>query len=229
MSRGLLLLVEDHADLAATLCEELESRGFTVDHAADGAAGLALATAQPFDLVILDWALPRLAGVEVCRQLRQRRIATPVLMLTARDQVEDRIEGLDAGADDYLVKPFHVDELAARIEALLRRARGRVVDGELRVGDLVFDVANLGVSRGQRPLSLSPTGLRILRVLMTAAPGIVSRETLERELWGESRPDSDALRTHIYNLRQSLDAEGEPKLLETLPGVGYRLAAGDRG
>ena len=227
MSQGLLLLVEDHADLAATLCEELESRGFAVDYAANGAAGLELAAARPFDLIILDWMLPKLPGIEVCRRLRRQRIAAPVLMLTARDQVEDRIEGLEAGADDYLVKPFHVDELVARIEALLRRARGRVVDGELRVADLVFDVGSLGVRRGQRTLSLSPTGLRILRVLMTAAPSVVSREALERELWGESRPDSDVLRTHIYNLRQALDGPGEPKLLETLPGIGYRLADGD--
>ncbi len=227
MSQGLLLLVEDHADLAATLCEELESRGFAVDYAANGAAGLELAAARRFDLIILDWMLPKLPGVEVCRRLRRQRIAAPVLMLTARDQVEDRIEGLEAGADDYLVKPFHVDELVARIEALLRRARGRVVDGELRVADLVFDVGSLGVRRGQRTLSLSPTRLRILRVLMTAAPSVVSREALERELWGESRPDSDVLRTHIYNLRQALDGPGEPKLLETLPGIGYRLADGD--
>ena len=227
MPQGLLLLVEDHADLAATLCEELESRGFTVDYAANGAAGLDLAGARAFDLIILDWMLPKLSGVEVCRRMRRQRIAAPVLMLTARDQVEDRIEGLEAGADDYLVKPFHVDELVARIEALLRRARGRVVEGELRVADLAFDVGSLGVRRGERPLSLSPTGLRILRVLMTAAPSVVSREALERELWGESRPDSDVLRTHIYNLRQALDGPGEPKLLETLPGIGYRLADGD--
>jgi len=227
MSQGLLLLVEDHADLAATLCEELESRGFGVDYAANGAAGLELAAARPFDLIILDWMLPKLPGIEVCRRLRRQRIAAPVLMLTARDQVEDRVEGLAAGADDYLVKPFHVDELVARIEALLRRARGRVVDGELRVADLVFNVGSLGVRRGERPLSLSPTGLRILRVLMTAAPSVVSREALERELWGEFRPDSDALRTHIYNLRQALEGHGEPKLLETLPGIGYRLAGGD--
>ena len=227
MPQGLLLLVEDHADLAETLCEELESRGFEVDYAANGAAGLDLAGARAFDLIILDWMLPKLSGVEVCRRMRRQRIAAPVLMLTARDQVEDRIEGLEAGADDYLVKPFHVDELVARIEALLRRARGRVVEGELRVADLAFDVGSLGVRRGERPLSLSPTGLRILRVLMTAAPGAVSRDALERELWGDSRPDSDALRTHIYNLRQALDGPGEPKLLETLPGIGYRLADSD--
>lgn len=220
-----ILLIEDHADLAATIGDELEARGYTMDFAADGASGLGLAMTQSYDLIVLDLMLPKLDGIEICRRLREQRIRTPILMLTARDQVADKVEGFETGADDYLVKPFDMDELAARIRALLRRSRGEVSESEWRVGDLSFDTGSLRVERGGKRITLSPTGLRILRILMRESPRVVSREALEQELWGDLLPDSDTLRSHMYNLRREIDRPFEVKLLHTLPGIGFRLAA----
>lgn len=220
-----ILLIEDHADLAATIGDELEARGYTMDFAADGASGLGLAMTQNYDLIVLDLMLPKLDGMEVCRRLREQRIGTPILMLTARDQVADKVEGFETGADDYLVKPFDMDELAARIKALLRRSRGEVSESEWRVADLTFDTGSLRVERGGKRITLSPTGLRILRILMRESPRVVSRESLEQELWGDLLPDSDTLRSHLYNLRREIDRPFKVKLLHTLPGIGFQLAA----
>jgi DNA-binding response OmpR family regulator len=220
-----ILLVEDHADLAATIGDELEARGYTMDFAADGASGLGLAMTQSYDLIILDLMLPKLDGMEVCRRLREQRVSTPILMLTARDQVRDKVEGFDTGADDYLVKPFDMEELTARIKALLRRSRGEVSEAELRVADLTFDTGSLRVERAGERITLSPTGLRILRILMRESPRVVTREALEQELWGDLLPDSDTLRSHLYNLRREVDRPFEVKLLHTLPGIGFKIAA----
>ncbi|MEJ8569304.1 response regulator transcription factor [Elongatibacter sediminis] len=219
-----ILLIEDHADLAATVGDELEAQGYTMDFAADGASGLGLAMTQSYDLIVLDLMLPKLDGMEVCRRLREQRVDTPILMLTARDQVSDKVEGFDTGADDYLVKPFDMDELAARIKALLRRSRGEVSESELRVGDLCFDTGSLRVERAGKRINLSPTGLRILRILMRESPRVVTREALEQELWGDLLPDSDTLRSHLYNLRREVDRPFETKLLHTLPGIGFKIA-----
>ncbi|MDX1459799.1 MAG: response regulator transcription factor [Xanthomonadales bacterium] len=220
-----VLLIEDHADLAATVGDELEARGFTMDFAADGASGLGLALSQSYDVIVLDLTLPKLDGVELCRRLREQHVDTPVLMLTARDQVHEKIEGFDSGADDYLVKPFDMNELAARLKALIRRANGEVSESELQVADLVFDTGSLHVTRDGQRIELSPTCLRILRILMRESPKVVSREMLEQELWGDIRPDSDTLRSHVYNLRRAIDRPFPAPLLETIPGIGFRLAA----
>ena len=224
---AVVLLIEDHSDLAATIGDELEARGYTVDFAADGASGLGMALSQHFDVIVLDLMLPKLDGIEVCRQLRKQRVGTPILMLTARDQVADKIEGFDSGTDDYLVKPFDMNELAARIRALLRRSQGEVNESELRVADLVFDTGSLRVQRDGKRIELSPTCLRILRILMRESPNVVARDKLEQELWGDLLPDSDTLRSHMYNLRREIDRPFPVKLLHTLPGIGFRMAPPD--
>jgi DNA-binding response OmpR family regulator len=223
--QGAILLVEDHRDIAESIIEFLEQRGFSVDYAPDGLTGLHLAVSNSYDVIVLDVMLPGLDGVSLCRQLReQARRATPVLMLTARDTLDDKIKGLDAGADDYLVKPFEIRELEARVRAMLRRRRGTVAREIYTVGDLVLDVSTLQVTRAGQPLTLTPIGLRMLTVLMRASPGVVSRQQLEREVWGDLLPDSDTLRSHLYNLRKVIDKPFDRPLLHTLASTGYRLS-----
>jgi DNA-binding response OmpR family regulator len=224
MGKHSILLVEDHADLAATIGDELEARGFIMDFAADGASALGLALTQSYDLILLDLMLPKLSGIDVCQRLREQHVSTPILMLTARDQLADKLEGFETGADDYLVKPFDMEELVARIRSLLRRSRGEVSASEYRVADLQFDTGSLEVKRAGKRIEVSPTGLRILRILMRESPNVVTRETLEKELWGDLLPDSDTLRSHMYNLRREIDRPFSEKLLHTLPGIGFKLA-----
>ncbi len=219
-----ILLVEDHAELSATAGSYLEMQGYVVDYASDGNMALALAEETTFDAIVLDVMLPGISGIEVCQTLRQeRRLATPILMLTARDTLDDKLLGFDAGCDDYLVKPFDMPELVARIEALVRRQRG--LEARYEVGPVSLDTDTLTVERDGQPLKLSRTGFDILRILLREAPKVVSRDTIERELWGEDVPDSDALRSHLYNLRQVVDKPFAKALIETLPGRGYRFNA----
>ena len=220
-----VLLVEDHDDLAASVGDYLESLGFAMDYAADGSIALNLLEENPYDVIILDLMLPKIDGIRVCERLRERGDGTPILMLTARDQLEDKVTGFQAGADDYLVKPFEMEELAVRIQALIRRARGELADGAMRVGDLVFDPRTMRVERDGQRLTLSPTSVRILKVLMRESPRLVSREQIENELWGDLLPDSDTLRSHIYNLRKGIDRDFENKLLHTIQGMGFKIAA----
>jgi len=172
--------------------------------------------------------LPGMDGIEVCRKLREEaRNDTPVLMLTARDTLDDKINGLNAGADDYLVKPFEVRELEARIRTLLRRHRGAVARETYTVDDLTLDTATLRVTRGGQTLTLTPIGLKLLTALMRASPRVVTRQQLEHEVWGDLLPDSDTLRSHLYTLRKVIDKPFSRSLLHTIPGVGYRLATED--
>ncbi len=220
-----VLLIEDHRDLAESIVECLEPRGFVVDYAADGITGLHLAVTQNHDVIVLDVMLPGVDGLVVCRKLREEaRRDTPILMLTARDTLEDKITGLEAGADDYLVKPFEIRELEARIRTLVRRHRGATALETYRVGDLSVDLATLQVARAGRALVVTPIGLRLLTALMRASPRVVSRAELEREVWGELPPDSDALRSHLYNLRKVVDRPFDRPLLHTVSARGYRLA-----
>ena len=226
----LILLIEDHHDIAAMVCEHLEFSGYDIDYAADGVTGLHLAVSGEFDAIILDLMLPGMDGLEVCRKYRQEAGGnTPILMLTARDTLEDKVAGLDAGADDYLVKPFEMAELDARLRALLRRSGGSVGDQKLKVGDLEFDTGTLQVKRAGKSLALTPIGMKLLMALMKASPRVVSRRALEREAWGDIVPDSDALRSHLYNLRKSIDKPFETPLLHNVPGMGYRLAESGDG
>jgi DNA-binding response OmpR family regulator len=228
MSSGVkasILLVEDHPVLAETVGEYLTARGYEVDYAADGLLAMHLAVTRPFDAIVLDIMLPGLDGFEVCQRLRRdARLTTPILVLTARDRLDDKLRGFDSGADDYLVKPFDLPELVARIEALLRRRRG--LASVYTVGDLTLDLETHEVRRGGLEIRLSRTLFEMLRILMRESPKIVPRETLERELWGDDLPDSDTLRSHLYNLRRAVDKPFDTPLIETLAGRGYRIRAG---
>jgi DNA-binding response OmpR family regulator len=219
-----LLLIEDHRDIAEMIAEYFEKRGYAVDHAADGPTGLHLSTTNHYDVIIADVMLGGMDGITICRKLREdARRDTPLLMLTARDTIDDKLAGLDAGADDYLVKPFEIRELEARVRTLLRRHRGAVTADILRVGDLVLDPASMVVTRAGAPIKLMPIGLKLLTILMRASPRVVTREQLEREVWGDSLPDSDTLRSHLYALRRAIDKPFSRTLLHTLPGLGYRM------
>jgi DNA-binding response OmpR family regulator len=226
----LILLVEDNHDIAEMVGEHLEHSGYDVDYAADGVTGLHLAVTQDNDAVILDLMLPGLDGIEVCRKLRDEAGKdTPILMLTARDTLEDKVAGLDAGADDYLVKPFEMEELDARLRAMLRRAAGDVAAEKLRVGDLEVNTGTLEVHRRGKAINLTPIGLKLLIALMKASPKVLNRSALEREVWGDIAPDSDALRSHLYNLRKAIDKPFDQPLLHNVPGMGYRLVRPDAG
>ena len=222
-----ILLIEDHQDIAELVGNCLEAAGYVVDYAVDGVTGLHLAVSQDFDAIVLDLMLP---GMDVCKHLREEAGKdTPLLMLTARDTLEDKIAGLDAGADDYLVKPFEIEELEARIRAMLRRSRGELITESLQVADLTVDTGTLEVRRQGRLLNVTPIGLKLLLALMRAAPRLVSRRELEREVWGDIVPDSDALRSHLYTLRKAIDKPFDRPLLQTVTGVGFRLADVDDG
>ena len=203
------LIIEDNQDITANLYAFLEPLGYELDCSA---------------VIVLDIMLPGMDGLAVCRALREEHVdPTPILMLTARDTVADRVTGLDCGADDYLVKPFSMKELDARLRALVRRARGRQTRSVLRWEDIELDPAAHSATRSGVPLRLSPTGFVILETLLRAAPAVVPRTELEQAIWGDFPPDSDALRTHIHELRQKLDKPFTCPLLKTIPHVGYTL------
>lgn len=221
---GLILLVEDNRSLSEVVGEFFENKGFGVDYAGDGMDGYRLASQNSYDVIVLDLNLPRMDGLQVCRKLREEaKVKTPVLMLTARDAVTDKVLGLEAGADDYLIKPFAIQELEARIRALIRRERRQVSNEVYKVADLVLDTGSLRATRGGRDLILSPIALRLLGILMRESPRVVSRRDIEREIWGDELPESDTLRSHLYNLRKAIDRDFEKQLLHTVQTAGYRI------
>jgi DNA-binding response OmpR family regulator len=183
---------------------------------------LQLATTTEYDAIILDWMLPRFDGDEVLKRLRGRGVTTPILMLTARDDLPHKIAGFRAGADDYLTKPFALAELEVRLEALIHRSRGR--GRVLEVADLRFDLATRIVTRGGEKLQIHSGGKKLLEELMRESPAAVTRERLEFIVWGEDPPASDLLRSHIYELRKTVDGPFARKLIHTVPKLGYRLA-----
>ncbi|MEM7376705.1 MAG: response regulator transcription factor [Pseudomonadota bacterium] len=224
MSAATILLVEDHLDLAEMLSERLTSSGYAVDFSRRGDTGLELALANNYDLIVLDLSLPGLDGLEVCRRLREDAgDTTPILMLTARDTVEDRVSGLRAGADDYLVKPFAPEELLARVQAMLRRHLHYASSGAVTVGCLVLDPAQRLLTRDGEPIRLTPIGYRIVETLMRASPAYVSRNVLEKRVWGRELAESDSLRTHVYTVRKALDKPYATALLHSAAGAGYRI------
>lgn len=219
-----LLIIEDNPELVANLYEFFEPLGYVLDDARDGIAGLRMATQNNYDAVLLDLMLPRLDGIALCKQLRQQfQNPVPVLMLTARDMIEDRVKGLTLGADDYLVKPFSLIELDARINALVRRAQGRQVEGTLCFGDLTVNTGIPQAWRQDQQINLTPTTHQLLLMLMRAAPNIVKKQEMEYLLWGDDPPEGSALRTHIHDLRQQIDKNFTSALIETVHGVGWRL------
>jgi DNA-binding response OmpR family regulator len=220
-----LLVIEDNRDLVANLFAYFESRGHVLDAAPDGITGLHLALTQPYDAVVLDWMLPRMDGPQVLRKLREEGHSDmPVVMLTARDELPDKLAGFRAGADDYLTKPFDLPELEVRLEALLTRVEGRARRRVLEVEDLRLDLDTLEATRAGQAIHLFPAGRKLLEALMRASPAVVTREQLERTLWGDEPPDGDMLRSHVYELRREVDGPFPVKLIQTVPRTGYRLA-----
>ncbi len=221
---GLILLVEDNRSLSEVVGEYFENKGFGVDYAGDGLDGYRLAVQNSYDVIILDLNLPRMDGLQVCQKLRtEGKKSTPVLMLTARDAVSDKVLGLEAGADDYLIKPFAIQELEARIRALIRRERRQVSTEVYQVADLILDTGSMRATRAAQELNLSPIALRLLGILMRESPRVVTRRDIEREIWGDELPESDTLRSHLYNLRKAVDRSFDKQLLHTVQTAGYRI------
>ena len=221
-----VLLIEDNTDIAANICDYLEGEGHDMDHAMDGVGGLHLALTQSYDVLILDVMLPAMDGLTLCEKLRTRGTDLPVLMLTARDTLPDKLAGFEAGTDDYLVKPFALQELHARVKALGMRGH-RKNDRVLRLADLELNLGTMTVKRGGSKLELNQIGIRILACLMEAAPNLVTRGDLIYHIWQDFPPGSDALRSHMYNLRQVIDKPFDQPLLHTVRGVGYRMVNPD--
>ena len=225
-----VLIIEDDLDIATNLYEFLEGRGCVVDMARDGVSGMHLAVSGEFDAIVLDLGLPGMDGLRLCSKLRREaRLDVPVLILTARDVLDDKLTAFDCGADDYLVKPFALREVEARLKALVARRRGRVVNRKLVHGAIAFDPGNMAVSVDGRPVHLSRKCLRLLEMMMSAPNRVYSRAELEQELWGDEHPQSDSLRSHMHLLRRALTDASGLSPIETVHGVGYRFSAADVG
>lgn len=216
-----LLLVEDDMDLATAVIDYLALEDIQCDHAANGVAGFNLIKENAYDTVILDLNLPKMNGLQVCEKLRTQGIDVPVLMLTARDTLDDKLAGFAKGADDYLIKPFAMEELIVRTQVLAKRRSGQV--SKLSVLDLELDLQQQQAFRSNTLLKLSPTALKILEVLMRESPNTVSREKIMQWVWGEDQPDSNSLKVHIFNLRKQVDALHSYKLIQTIPGKGFAV------
>ena len=217
-------MVDDDPALRAALDRALKLEGYAVAFAHDGRQALQLMTSNSQDAVILDLGLPLMDGVEVCRRVRERGDRTPVLMLTARDAVSDRVEGLDAGADDYLVKPFALDELLARLRALLRRTVATPEESLLKFADVVLDLQTMEVRRNDRLVELTRTEFRLLELLMRNPRIVISRSRIYEQVWGyDFGASSNAIEVYVSYLRRKLEAHGEPRLIHTVRGVGYTL------
>ncbi|MEQ8287987.1 response regulator transcription factor [Thalassospira sp.] len=217
----MVLLVEDNMDLAATVSDYLTIEGVECDHAYDGETAYQMALTGEFDVILLDIMLPFRDGISICRALRDEGVDTPILMLTARDTLEDKVEGFHAGADDYLVKPFELEELLLRTRVLSRRRSGEVKRFALQ--DLMIDFENRSVVRSGEKISVSPTGWTILEVLAQNSPRVVTRSRLSMALWQGDPPDTNALKTHLYKLRNRIDKPFEQNLIHTIPGQGVAL------
>lgn len=224
MNTGLdILVVEDNDALAGNIADYLEARGHRVDLAADGAEGLRRALTAGADVIVLDLALPRMDGIAVCREVRAKSSRhIPILMLTARDTLDDKLTGFAQGADDYLTKPFALAELAARVEALSKRQRAGT-SHRLSIGPLTIDRQHRRAERDGTELHLTPVAWSILVTLAEEHPRPVARSELTKRLWGDEPPDSDALRSHVHLLRQAVDKPFAWAMLETVHGVGFRL------
>ncbi|MDA0687938.1 MAG: response regulator transcription factor [Proteobacteria bacterium] len=220
-----VLVVEDNRDIAANIADYLEPQGFVLDFAADGLEGFRLLKEESFDAIVLDVMLPGMDGFSLCHKLREElQLSTPVIMLTARDQLEDKLAGFEAGVDDYLVKPFSVKELEARLKAMGKRGSADSHSQELQVGDLHFNSTTLKAVRGDKELELNPIQRKLLEFLMRNTNRVVLRSELERLIWKDDLPDGDVLRSHIYSLRNIIDKPFPERLLHTIHGSGYRLA-----
>ena len=218
-----ILIVEDNAALAANIYDFLEACGHTPDAAPDGESALALLAIQRYDAIVLDWMMPRRDGMGMLAHLREKcKSAIPVVMLTARDQLENKIEAFQTGADDYMVKPIALAELEIRLRVVVSRARvSHEQSRVLQVADLQFDLNTQIVSRGGYPLALSPIRRQLLEMLMRRSPHVVPREELEHLIWKNEVPDADILRSHMHMLRKAVDGDTASKLIQTVTGTGY--------
>lgn len=218
-----ILLVEDDVNIMETVVDYLELKGFIVDCAYNGKAALQLTQDNTYDIIVMDIMMPKLDGIETVQRLRQEQyIATPILFLTARDSIEDKSLAFTAGGDDYLVKPFALEELVLRLQALIRRG-GLPHVAELRVDQLCYHIQEENVSYAGEKIKLSKLQKHILKILFKKYPGIVSRADLTHEIWGENAPDSDALRSHIYSLRKALQKQTGKQFVATVPKQGFCL------
>lgn len=216
-----VLVVEDDIDLATAIIDYMELEDINADYAADGAVGYNLICNNSYDVVVLDLNLPKIEGLAVCERIRAQGIETPVLMLTAKDTLDDKLAGFSKGADDYLVKPFEMDELIARVKVLSKRRSGQVA--KLTIKDLEFDLSSREVIRGGQTIRLSPIAIKILELLMRESPNSVSREKIIQTVWGDEQPDSNSLKVHIFNLRKQIDKEGFEPLIQTVPSYGFAI------
>lgn len=218
-----ILLVEDEKKVAAFIKKGLKSEGYIVDHASDGEEGLFMANEGKYDLIILDIMLPKMDGMTVCREVRAKNRTVPIIMLTAKDTVEDRVKGLDAGADDYLTKPFSFAELLARVRALGRR-QGSIRSKPLKIGGMILDPETHQVKRGAKTISLSATEFNLLRYLMENRDRVLSKTLILEHVWGfDFSPESNLVEVYIKYLRDKIDKGHKKRLIQTVHGVGYRI------
>ncbi|MFQ5804249.1 MAG: response regulator transcription factor [Candidatus Methylomirabilales bacterium] len=221
-----LLLIEDDSRIARFIKRGLEAERYLVDVAADGRQGIEMGQTETYDLIILDIILPITNGIQVCQHLRSHRIQTPILMLTAKDSVEDKVEGLGVGADDYLTKPFAFEELLARVQALLRRPRDLDLVPTLQVADLVLDKNAHEVKRAEKLIELTPKEFALLAYLMRRPNRVLSRTMIEEQVWGyQHDPLTNVVDVYVRRLRQKIDHGFEHQLIYTVRGAGYTLKA----
>lgn len=219
-----ILIIEDNPDIVANIYAFFEPKGYELDNAHNGPSGLSLLAENQYDVILLDVMLPGMNGTELCRTLREKlHIKTPVLMLTARDTISDKVAGFDSGADDYLVKPFSLVELEVRVKALLRRHQDEYFDKDITLGPLTLNIEKHTAYRDNILLKLTPTGFKILQTLMQSYPNVVNKNELEQRVWGEDIPNSDALRTHLHSLRSQVDKPFAHSMIVTVPAVGYQI------
>lgn len=219
-----ILLIEDDLDLSALIMEYLELEAMHCDNAVTGVSGLKLAKRLDswYDCIILDINLPLMDGISLCKELRKSRIFIPIIMLTARDKLDDKLEGFSAGANDYLCKPFEMEELVARIRAL---SQHRFYDDKFQCGDLIMDLKTKSVRRGNININLTQIEYKILHLLLAYSPQIVNKQKIMFAIWGDEPPESDSLKVHIHNLRKCINLPNTRPLLITIPGHGYLMSS----
>ncbi len=217
-----ILIIEDNQAISENIADFFEAKGYILDFSMDGIGGMHLALTNEYDVIVLDIMIPGMDGLTLCKKLRREADnQTPIIMLTARDTLEDKLLGFDSGADDYLVKPFALKELEARINVLAKR---KTQDNKiLTCADVKMDLGTFEVNRQGRKIELNNTCISILRLLMERSPNVVSRKELENHLWGDMPPGSDVLRSHIYTLRRKIDKPFKWPIVETVHGIGFRL------
>lgn len=222
-----ILLVEDEIEIAQAVQMELDYEGYQVTLAHDGLTGLMTARKSQFDLIILDWMLPRMTGIEICRRLRQTANSVPIIFLTAQGEINDRVDGLDAGANDYLIKPFSIEELLARIRSTLRRAQAEQQGKSkniLTFTDIKLNLLTREVFRGDRTVELTKKEFSILQYLIINSEQVLSRQQILDRVWDQDFEEKERIvEVHIRHLRQKLEAKGEPRLIKTVRGIGYVL------